>query len=132
MKKLVVAVLVTFIMLTFVTPSPALNEFKKEFANHYELAYPQTSSQARLAERLRVVKCNLCHVPNADKEIRNKYGKELERWLDARNYSRTRVAEEPRKVHQEILDALLKAEQAKSSTGETYGDRIRQGLLPLP
>ena len=130
MKKLMVCVLVLFSMVAFTAQAPALNIFKQTFIQKYNLDEPRTPAQARLAEAVRVQKCNLCHVPDKDKEFRNNYGQTLEEYLNARDYSRTRIQEEPRKVNDEILQALLKAEQGKSPTGETHGERILKGLLP--
>ena len=130
MKKLMVFVLCFCMLFALTTQVSALNIFKKGFVAKYELDDPKTPSRGRLAAAVRTAKCNLCHVPDEDKEFRNEYGQALESYLDARDFSKTRQQEEPKKVQAEIFEALIRAEKDKSSSGETYGERILKGVLP--
>jgi hypothetical protein len=107
------------------------------FRDAFKTKYVDNSNDPAFKAAFDTAKCNLCHVPHKDKKIRNDYGKALAK-ITGGNVSR-RLAGAPPGGGQVLKDILKTFDQAldkvaddKSSTGETYGERIKAGKLPNP
>jgi hypothetical protein len=68
------------------------------------------------------VHCGVCHptIDNRTKEKRNDYGQALEKTIGGKNVLGM----------DQIKQALLKIETAKSTTGPTFGELLKSGKLP--
>lgn len=111
-----------------------LPEFRKAFLEKY--AGPDASPEYRTM--VRKANCNVCHVPNQPRKEHNAYGEELrklipgdaqERKKEARKEGRQK--EEAQKLISELREAFEKVAAMKNEEGETYGDRIKAGKLPV-
>ncbi len=70
-------------------------------------------------EAAKEAKCNVCHYGDSKKN-RNEYGKAVGKAIGEANC----------KDAAKITAGLVKAEGEKSSSGETFGDKIKEGKLP--
>ncbi|HEX3871270.1 MAG TPA: hypothetical protein VHV77_12580 [Pirellulales bacterium] len=86
---------------------------QKQYKDAFEAKYPDFAP-------IKEVKCGLCHPNPETKKERNEYGKALGKALGA-----TKV-----KDVDKINAALTKIAGEKSSSGETFGERIKEGKLP--
>ena len=132
MKKLTVwLALAGLALVIHASAAHAVLTFRKEFEARYNVKEPQTDAEKALAEKVKVVKCFVCHVDGEEKEVKNAYGLELGKLLDKDNYGLERRKAEPEKVSQEIQEALEKVEAIEAGDGKTYGDLIKAGELPV-
>lgn len=111
-----------------------LTEFKKSFTEKYagKTTDPDWQKMVRRAG------CNVCHIPGKKKEEHNPYGQSLEDLIPGNAEERHKAAksegrekEEMAKILAELEEAFTKVEAMEASPGETYGDRIRAGKLPV-
>ncbi len=85
--------------------------------------------------------CKVCHINGEEKNVRNPFGVELDRLIEANAGARLkRAAAESEdakavaqaKIDEELLVALGKVLKLPSPSGEgTYGERIQSGKLPF-
>jgi hypothetical protein len=111
-----------------------LAEFKKSFSARY--AGDGTSEDYK--KLVRKAGCNVCHVPGEPKDAHNAFGVALkdvipgsamERKKEAKDQGREK--EEVAQLLKELEAAFDKVEQVNSGDGVTYGERIREGKLPV-
>jgi len=107
--------------------SPALAH--KEFKAEWDATYVQPGSSdpavKALAAAAKEAKCFVCHV-GSSRKVRNAYGMELAKLLtkaDKTNKDKIHAAFE--------TVAALKCDP-KNDSSPTYGDRIKEGKLPVP
>ena len=98
---------------------PQVNtQFKERYVN----GDSDTPEAKKLAEAVKVVKCNVCHV-GTKKADRNRYGQELAKLLKKNEKDKAK-----------IVEALEKAEALKIDADDpkskTYGDLLKAGELP--
>ena len=112
----------------------ALREFRKAFTKHYA----EVLADKDVAAVFRKAKCNLCHVKGEKKDQNNPYGEALSELIEGDAEQRLKVgkADGKKKETLEVLLAELTAameqvEALPSPDGETYGERIRSGRLPV-
>jgi hypothetical protein len=116
----IVVAAISFIGFT-AKPAVALKEFKDAFEAKYVKPDSTEANDVALAEAFKKVSCGTCHVdPQKSKKVRNEYGKELNKII--------KKADKNDKA--KIKDALDTVSKLKSSTGETFGDKISAGKLP--
>src|SRR5262249_3408398 len=97
----------------------AVPAFKKEFENKY-VKPSGTKAEKALAERASGAKCNICHVAGRAKTERNVYGQALSKYVkkaDAKNVEK-------------IKQALSEVESLPGPNGQTFGEMMKDGLLP--
>ena len=94
-------------------------QYKKEFDAVYK--------DSKIAAAAKEAKCNNCHYGKSKKN-RNDYGKALSKHLSKKVYNELKK-DKPAlaKKVRESLQAVLKE---KSSSGDTFGERIEAGKLP--
>jgi hypothetical protein len=131
-KSITCLLLLAFVASTIATPAYGILVFRKEFEEKYKVKDPQTDAEQQLSDAASKAKCYICHVKGEDKEVRNEYGEALAKYLDDDNFSKERRDAEPEKVKQEIWEGLEKVEADKNAAGETFGDLLRAGKLPVP
>lgn len=96
--------------LLYCDQADARSQYCKAFIGHYEAV-----------KEAKETKCNICHVPDKDKEERNNYGICLSKLLGAENV----------KDEAKIKEAFKAAEGQKSAVeGKTFGDLLKDGKLP--
>jgi hypothetical protein len=114
----------------------ALAPFKKAFQEKYV----DGSSSEEFKEAFKKASCNTCHLKGKKKEERNAYGEELAKLIEGDANQRIKQAgeiddatkkAETDKVLAELEQAFEKVAKMEAAAGETYGDRIQAGKLPL-
>lgn len=105
-------------------PARAIPAFKAEFDAKYVKKDSTDPAEKALAEAVKEVKCNVCHV-GTDKKQRNAYGQALAELLDKKEDAKNK-----QKI-QEALDkvAAMKCDPEKPD-GPTFGDLLKGGKLP--
>lgn len=119
----------------------AMPPFRKAFEDKYVKEQSNPAFEAAFKKAL----CNTCHVAGKPKTENNAYGQELakliegsanERLMAARKQGQVQVDAETKKLLAELEAAFAKVEKMKSDpkngASPTFGDRIKQGMLPAP
>ena len=103
------------------------------FFKSFEAKYAGADAKPEFVTLVKETKCNICHVQGEKKEVRNEYGEVMHKVgkLEKDNYKKERVEAEPDAVDKEVNDALDKSAAEKSKSGETFGDIIKAGKLPV-
>ncbi|MCA9247276.1 MAG: hypothetical protein KDA42_09185 [Planctomycetales bacterium] len=114
-------------------PAQALPPFKKQF----QQKYVDDGSDA-LKDAFKKASCNACHVKGEEKDVQNAYGEALAKYIEGDAKDRIEEAKkngtddaEKEKVAKELEEAFKKVEEMKSPSGETYGERLKAGKLPI-
>ena len=103
------------------------------FAKAFKARVTDKSKNADFVAAVTAAKCNLCHFATPEsksKKQKNDFGKEVAKHLSKKNYTSTRIKEEPAAVEKEFDAAFAKIMAAKNPAGETYKSRIDAGKLP--
>ncbi len=111
------AVAITAISVEHATALPA---FKTQFAATY--------AKSKVAADAKAAKCNLCHIDKKKKTERNEYGKALSKFVTKADYKKLKADKPALKT--KIEKAFEEAGKMKSSSGETFAERIKAGKLP--
>jgi hypothetical protein len=115
-----------FAMLVFVSPAFAIDEFAKQWKDHY-----LADAKEEFAAAAKKANCNICHIKDAkSKKERNEYGKAVKEFLDKKDFPKDFVKANPDKAKEMILAGLEKAGAKKSSDGKTFAEKIKAGTLP--
>lgn len=107
----------------------AIKPFMEVFIANYNVKEPKTDSEKALAAAVAEVKCNLCH-EGKSKKNRNAYGAAMDELVDKKEFVAAQK-EDKEKAQKEFTEILVKLEAEKSPTGETYGELIKAGKLPV-
>jgi hypothetical protein len=118
MKKLGLMLVCALCALAFgVHSASAIPPFSAAFVKKYV----DGNDNAAFVEAAKTAKCNVCHV-GKDKKEKNAYGKALDELLDKKA-----DAKDEEKINA-ALDTV--AGQKPEGAEKTYGDLIKEGLLP--
>jgi len=98
----------------------ALPAFNKQFLETYE--------KSPAYDAAKEAKCNLCHVPDEKKTVRNPYGIVLSKFISKDDYKD--LKSDPDALKAKIEGALAKAAKEKSPGGETWGKLFEAGEVP--
>ncbi|MFO0912450.1 MAG: hypothetical protein U0795_05815 [Pirellulales bacterium] len=109
------------------------------FKNAFEQKYVKDSTNADWQALVKKEGCNICHVKGEkEKNKQNAYGKELNKLIEGDAQARLKEAkangtdkEETEKLLKELDAAFKKVEEMKSPTGETFGELLKAGKLPV-
>jgi hypothetical protein len=132
MKKLVTLCLLGVLSTAWFAPSaPAMTQFRTAFKKKYV-----DNGPSGLKEAYNKASCLLCHAKGTDKTQRNAYGEELSKLIEGDAQQRMKDAgpkrkEELEKILAELDKAFTEVAKMKSPTGDTYGERIGAGQLPV-
>jgi hypothetical protein len=139
MKRVVLAMLVGVVSVCVTAPNAfALTEFKNEFKKKYLDTHKDEAFKA-LAKK---ESCKVCHIDKKKKSVdnMNEYGKQLAKLVEGSAAQRKKDAQteggreaanaEKEKLIKEIQKAFDEVAKKKSEAGDTFGDRIKNGLLP--
>jgi hypothetical protein len=108
--------------------------------------YAKDPNAGMITEGLKANKCNLCHIPGADKKAKGHalqdFGKavhdnfkhkdftaEHNKSIDEKLPQADRDAAKA-KAMEILVDALQKAAQVKNADGKAFGDLIKAGMMP--
>ena len=123
---------------TFVSSAWALPPLPKYVQENYD-AQPAYAKFANAYREMKM-KCSLCHVPGADKKAKghglNDFGKLMHDNLNDGEFKKLDKAGKDNpadhaKALKLVADALQKSEAGKTAGGQTYGDILRKGELPV-
>lgn len=141
MKRLLFAVLYLAGGTVWPDDAGAMPPFKKAFEEKYVKNHPSAEFQ----DAFKSAGCNACHVPEKPKTENNAYGQELAKLIPGSANARMKAANaagvpaaqaEAKKLLVELEEAFGKVEKLKidpkNPASPTFGDRIKQGLLPAP
>lgn len=122
MKKLGLLVVALFVVGSYLAaPAQAIPPFAKAFAGKY--------NDPALADAIKAAGCNVCHDANSkSKKDKNEYGKALAKHLTKAGFEKVKADEEASKKYLE--EGLTKTEAEKSSGGKTYGELLKEKMLP--
>lgn len=124
--RLVVVMLICLVF--FPSSSTAIEVFHKYWKEHYLEDSDASETFIKSAKR---TGCYVCHEKGSSKKtVRNEYGIALERYLQASDFPEEWVKANPQKAKEKIVAALKKVEEALSKDRESFGDKIRRGVLP--
>jgi len=129
-KNLIVALAVA-LSPVFSPAAHAIPAFRTAFEDEYVDEESQEEVAVTLAAAVDAARCNVCHVPDEKKTVRNAYGEALSELLKKDNYKRSRIKEEPEKVTAEFKAAFAKVAALQAADGTTFGARIKTGKLPV-
>ena len=134
MTKRLVVIFSLLLVVGSSTDAWAIREFKKAFKERYV----RTSEHAQLETHFKKVGCYTCHIKGEKKEARNDYGEALSQFIEGDAGERLKAAkqdnrrkEELAAVEAELQQAFEQVEKLKHPCGETYGEIIASGRLPL-
>ena len=105
----------------------ATSEFNKQWKKEYlgEGVDPDFVKTARKAG------CFVCHVKGEDKKkVRNEYGTAVQEFLDAHDFKKDYVKENPDEAREKIVAGFKQAGEKKSSDGKTFAEKIEANELP--
>ncbi len=114
----------------------AIPPFWKEFEAKYvkaDSADDKDKAFAKLATDAKSGKCNVCHVADQEKKVRNAYGKAVNTLLKKDNFKTERLKDEADKCKAEIaaaLDAVAALKSGDDEKAPTFGALIVEGKLP--
>jgi hypothetical protein len=125
----------------FTETASAMPPFRKAFEDKYIQGKADPAFEAAYKKAL----CNLCHVQGKPKTENNLYGQELAKLIQGNANARMKAATalgeaakeaEAKKLLEELEAAFAKVEKVKvdpkSAASPTFGDRMKQGMLPAP
>ena len=105
----------------------ATSEFNKQWKKEY-LSDPIDADFKKTARK---AGCYVCHVKGEDKKkVRNEYGEAVHKFLDAEEFSKEYVKENPEEAKKRIVEGFKKAGEEKSSDGKTFADKLQANELP--
>lgn len=107
----------------------AIKPFMDVFVEKYNVKEPKTDADKALAVAVAEVKCNLCHEGKSKKD-RNAYGAAMDKLVDKAEIVAL-LKEDKDKGEKTITEALVKLEAEKSPSGETFGELLKAGKLPV-
>ncbi len=135
MKKQILMLVCGVAATAFALPqAQALPPFKKAFKTKY---VEDASEEFQAA--FKKAGCNACHVKDEKKDQVNEYGQHLakliegnakQRLKDAKKEGKAQAKAMKAKILEELEAAFGEVEGLKSSSGETYLEKIKAGKLP--
>ncbi len=102
----------------------------KQFNDQFTETYVKSSENEEFKALADEAKCNVCHVKDENKKIRNEYGEAVAEFLRKKDFPPDRFKKEPEKCKEEIEAAFKKVAEKTAKDGETFGDKIKAGKLP--
>ncbi len=138
MRSAVGIVVFSLVAVTLSTENAlALTQFRKAFVAKY--ADDHKSDEFKVA--VKKATCNVCHVKGAKKTFHNEFGESLKKLIEGDVAERRKQARaegglvaykaELVKILAELEVAFEKVEEIKSHTDQTFGERIKEGKLPV-
>ncbi len=138
MRSAVGIVVFSLVTVTLSTENAlALTQFRKAFTAKY--VDDHKSDEFKVA--VKKATCNVCHVKSAKKTFHNEFGESLKKLIEGDVTDRRKKAKaeggltaykaELVKILAELEVAFTKVEEIKSHTGQTFGERMKEGQLPV-
>ena len=125
-RSLIVALCCAMALTVFaVGTAHAIPAFKTEFDKMYVKKDSKDPKEKAFADAAKTAKCNICHVGEKKKD-KNAYGKELDELLDKKADAKNKE-----KIQEALKTVEGKHSKKDDDKSETFGDRIKQGKLPV-
>jgi CxxC motif-containing protein (DUF1111 family) len=109
-----------------ISPAMAIKQFNDQFT----ATYAKDSKNEEFKKLVDEAKCNVCHIKDENKKKRNEYGDAVAEFLRKKDFPADRFKKEPEKCKEEIEAAFKKVEEKKAKDGKTFGEKLKEGLLP--
>jgi cytochrome c553 len=110
-----------------------------QFRKAFQERFVDRSDNAEFKAQFRRAGCFVCHEKGTDRKLRNAFGQELAKLIEGEAQQRLKEASkngtreaEIEKLLAEFQAALDKVTKMDTGNGETYGERIARGQLPVP
>lgn len=108
-------------------PATALLPFQRV----WEAKYVAENKDAKFVSAAKAAKCNVCHdAQSKTRKDKNDYGKATGKYLTKADYDKLKKDVAAAKKY--VLEGLEKAEAELAADGQTYGDKLKAGVLPHP
>lgn len=116
-----------FSLVVLVSAAHAQPPFFEKFQDMYGRNAPPD-----FQEKIKAMKCNICHVKDEPKKVHNEYGEALKKaGLSKQQAKDLKDPAKAAQANKDIEEAFKKVEEQKNSKGEKFGDRIKAGKLPV-
>jgi hypothetical protein len=104
----------------------------KEFSETWVKVFVEPSENEEFKKLAAEAKCNVCHIDGENKKKHNPYGEALEDLgLLKKTFPPKRFKDQPDEVRKEVEELFKKAAEKKAEGQEqTFGERMKEGLLP--
>ncbi|MCH1493798.1 MAG: hypothetical protein L7U72_01105 [Rubripirellula sp.] len=124
MKRFVVTVACLMFLASPVLANSTFSKFwKAEFAG--------ADADEGFQKAVKTQGCYICHINGEDKKkVRNEYGEAIHKYLDAEDFPRDYVKENPEEAKAKILAGFKKAGEHKSKDGKTFAEKIKNNEIP--
>ena len=128
MKKVCLSLVLSLLAIAwYANTAAALPAFNKEWQGKYV----EGNANAAFVEAVGTAKCNVCHdAASKSKKDKNAYGAAVGKYLTKAEYDKIKADAEAAKTY--IIKGLEKAEAEKGGNGQSYGEAIKAGKLPVP
>ncbi|WP_044257202.1 hypothetical protein [Rhodopirellula sp. SWK7] len=115
------------LLVCLTTPSFAISEFGKQF----KAQVMESEAPDEFKKTVKKANCYICHVKGEDKdEVRNEYGIAVGKFLDAEDFPKDYIKNNPDEAKAKILEGFKKAGEVKSKDSRAFGEKIKAHELP--
>lgn len=122
-----ILVVVFGLMLVFASPSMANSTFSK----FWKAEFAGEKADEGFVKAVKTQGCYICHINGEDKKkVRNEYGEAIHKYLDAADFPRDYVKENPEEAKAKLLEGFKKAGEHKSKDGKTFAEKIKNNEIP--
>jgi hypothetical protein len=118
------SLLALFVVLAAASAAQARPQFFEKFKELY--AGPEAPKG--FPEKVADTKCNVCHIPEKNKKMKNSYGEALQKAGFNQNMAKG-IAGGDANAIKKANDGFKKVEAQKSPDGPTYGELFKAGKL---
>ncbi|MBL6724969.1 MAG: hypothetical protein ISQ09_07760 [Rubripirellula sp.] len=101
------------------------------FSKFWKEKFAGAESDEGFQKAVKTQGCYICHVNGEDKKkVRNEYGEAIHKYLDAEDFPKDYVKENPEEAKAKILEGFKKAGEHKSKDGKTFAEKIKNNEIP--
>lgn len=102
----------------------------KEFEDQFKRIYVEKNKNEDFKKLVAEAKCNVCHIDMENKKNHNPYGKELKEAGMLKKDFQAKLKSGDEKALKDVEALFKKVEEKKDSKGKTFGEKIKDGVLP--
>lgn len=126
MKRILISLVGSILAIALgISPAKALLPFQKE----WEAKYVADNKNETFVKAAKTARCNVCHdAQSKTRKDKNEYGKATGKFLTKSDYDKLKKDKDAARNY--ILEGLEKAEDEKAADGQTYGEKLKAGILP--
>jgi hypothetical protein len=115
--------------LAVVLAAASAAQARPPFFEKFKDLYAGPESPQGFADKVAQTKCNVCHIPDKNKKMKNSYGEALQKAGLNKDLAKGLTNKDAQAI-KAAEDAFKKVEAQKSPDGPTYGDLFKAGKLP--